>query len=272
MIGIVDLSGGFGNHLFLYSLGLYLKKNGIKVYFYNPEKKYYIDPSLFNFRKLENIKYSSLEIYKKLNKIHKNYKKISLDEVAKNNFNIEKIFLDKKIISFNGYFQNYLIVNENLEELKKILLDISKDYKINETDDTTNTMVHVRRSDYVNIGEQLDINYYKKAISYCQENIKNFNFNVFTDDYEWVKSQSIFKDANKIENSLDIEKRIEKNVLTTFFEMMNYKNFIISNSTFSWWSAILGSDNNSVVTCPEPFFRNEKSDLTLDKWVIFPRE
>ena len=39
MIGIVDLSGGFGNHLFQYSFALSLKKQGVKVYLFNQEKE-----------------------------------------------------------------------------------------------------------------------------------------------------------------------------------------------------------------------------------------
>ena len=37
------------------------------------------------------------------------------------------------------------------------------------------TLVHVRRGDYVDVGENLNIKFYEESITYCKENIKNFS-------------------------------------------------------------------------------------------------
>ena len=39
MIGIVDMMGGFGNQLFQYGIGMFLKEQGLKVYIYASDKE-----------------------------------------------------------------------------------------------------------------------------------------------------------------------------------------------------------------------------------------
>ena len=56
----------------------------------------------------------------------------------------------------------------------------------------------VRRGDYLSLKEDLSIEFYQNALIYCKENIKNFNYEIFTDDIEWVKNQNIFRDALEI--------------------------------------------------------------------------
>jgi len=272
MIGIVDLAGGFGNYLFLYAFGLNLKKQGVNVYIYNPTKKYYLEPSEFGFNKLKGLKFLSLEIYKKLNKKNNNYLLINSEQIINKKFDVKELYVDKKVISFNGFFQDYSFVQENISQIRDAISQSTNNINSDQNNLIPNTMLHVRRGDYLELGEELSINYYKEAISYCKKNIKNFNFNVYTDDYEWTKNQDIFKDANKIENTPNIEKRIENSVLSTFKEMLGYENFIIANSTYSWWAAVLGSDDKSVVTCPSPFYKTHNNNLELNNWVILDRE
>ena len=54
--------------------------------------------------------------------------------------------------------------------------------------------------------------------------------------------------------------------------MLGYENFIIANSTYSWWAAVLGADDKSVVTCPSPFYKTHNNNLELNNWVILDRE
>ena len=56
-------------------------------------------------------------------------------------------------------------------------------------------MVHVRRKDYLEMKEELSINYYKNAINIANKKIMNCQFDVFTDDFEWVKKQKLFNNA-----------------------------------------------------------------------------
>ena len=51
--------------------------------------------------------------------------------------------------------------------------------------------------------------------------------------------------------------------------MMNCKNFIIANSSFSWWSAWLSPEKNKTVIAPKKWFNQniDTSDLIPDNWV-----
>ena len=70
--------------------------------------------------------------------------------------------------------------------------------------------LHVRRGDYVNLNENLNDIFYKKSLDYCKNNIESFNYEIFTDDYEWVKSNKIFKDANYIHSdNISVENTIK---------------------------------------------------------------
>ena len=268
MIGIVDLSGGFGNHLFQYSFALSLKKQGVKVYLFNQEKKEYFHPKEFGLKKLNVFFILIIQFLKKFEVFNRYYKVLTSHEIIENKHGVPKFFEDKKIISFNGYFQDYNSAIENLSFIKNV---IYKQTDINKID-SNRTLLHVRRGDYIDSNENLSLNYYKEALDYCKNNIKEFNYDIFTDDYEWVVKQDVFKDASYIENSKNIAQRNEHDVWNAFTKMLNYNNFIIANSTFSWWAAIISSNDNSFVTQPEPFFNAfNNAQLKVPEWISFQR-
>lgn len=268
MIGIVDLSGGFGNHLFQYSFALNLKKFGVRVYLYNQENKKYFDPKDFGLKKLNLFYIIILNFLKKFESFNKKYKILTSHEIMENKLDFQNLFKDKKIISFNGYFQDYNSSIENLQFIKNIIFD-----HLNiENSKTNKTLLHVRRSDYVDNNENLDLKYYREALNYCKKNIKDFRYDIFTDDYEWVIKQDIFQDANYVENSQNISKRNEDDVWDTFSKMLLYDNFIIANSTFSWWAALIKSNNQSIIIQPEPFFKAfNNARLKVPEWISFDR-
>ena len=54
----------------------------------------------------------------------------------------------------------------------------------------------------------------------------------------------------------------------TFNILSNATNMIMSNSTFSWWAAYLGS-NKSVIVAPSKWYNNNlfSSEIYLNDWV-----
>ena len=51
--------------------------------------------------------------------------------------------------------------------------------------------------------------------------------------------------------------------------MLKYKNFVISNSSFSFWAAFLQSNSSSIVTIPNPMFRDEiRENIYLENWKL----
>ena len=103
--------------------------------------------------------------------------------------------------------------------------------------------MHVRRGDYLKLNEELKESFYFHAIKAGKEKIeKNFNYTVFTDDYDWVINSNIFTDAKIVYSSNSIDDTLE-----TFAEMLSYENFIVGNSTFSLVPALLSNSKNKKI-------------------------
>ena len=268
MIGIVDLSGGFGNQLFQYSLAFELQKIGYEVHIYDQEKLDYFEKKINGMKKANNFKLLMIQQFKNILYFEKKYIKNFKNSL---NINTEAKQNDAYFAFFNGFWQNYDLVKDNKEDIKKLIehQDISSS---NVENNKGKTFVHVRRTDYVGFGENLDTEYYRKALNYIKENKGNYPFHVFTDDYKWVKSQKIFKDAEHIEiNNNNL--RDKEIVFKTFSEMSNYENYITANSTFSWWAAVLNQNKDLIKICPDPYFRNDDGTRNLydNTWIKISR-
>ena len=79
--------------------------------------------------------------------------------------------------------------------------------------------MHVRRGDYIDIGENLNVRFYEEAINLCKSKIDKFSFEVFTDDLKWVTEQNIFKNAKAIHGL----KIILKNCCLIFLRCLIFK-------------------------------------------------
>ena len=55
--------------------------------------------------------------------------------------------------------------------------------------------------------------------------------------------------------------------------MMKYNNYIIANSTYSWWAAILNESSSSVIVQPEPFYKwVTNANLLVPNWIKIARK
>ena len=126
--------------------------------------------------------------------------------------------------------------------------------------------IHVRRGDYLRVPEfhmQLtDTDYYQRAI---QEFDEHTNFLVFCKDNqgddvdkadnEWCKE---YFQKITLGRSYMHEHSTESEDLNT---MASCKGLIMANSTFSWWAAYLGEQEN--IICPEKWFVDGKQRIDL---------
>lgn len=106
--------------------------------------------------------------------------------------------------------------------------------------------VHIRRGDYLqekysNWNIFKDYSFFFQSIDFLKKKYNAKNFYIFSDDIEtckniFVGNEYVFVDINKGKNSyLDM------------YLMSLATHNIISNSTFSWWSAILKKKNGIVI-------------------------
>lgn len=86
---------------------------------------------------------------------------------------------------------------------------------------------------------------------------KNLKFDIFTDDENIVLDENIFKNTNKIYTPI-----IDQNSTEVLKAMINYKYYIIANSSFSAIAVFLSTLNYKVVFYPDPWWRNSAVKLT----------
>ena len=107
--------------------------------------------------------------------------------------------------------------------------------------------IHVRRGDYVKNPFYVDLmetDYYQKAMDMFQGE----DFIVFSDDIEWCKQQSIFKDCEFVQGD-EIE---------DMNKMASCKGIIMANSSYSFWCAYLSNADKIVAPSVEHWYSDGK--------------
>lgn len=255
---IVYLSGGMGNQLFQYFFGVsYSKILNRKLYIEN--KTSFLTDFAFkrNFEipliSLENTKSYTLSflfyrIIRKLfkKKILKIFNNLFITEnvlkknkdVLEKNSNINRIFI---IGDFQNekYFEKYKIDIKNSLNFEKIknnkIIEVLKKLDLKNT-----VAIGMRFYEELSIhkqhlvGDVTPLSFYNEAIGLFEKKLENPKYIIFSfKDHEMLKKLNISKDKVVFINDQTIQcKNIEKLLM-----MSNFKNFIISNSSFYWWAA-----------------------------------
>ena len=268
--------GGIGNQLFIYNFGkLVSSKTGLKLILDNStgfvKDKYGRKPKLdllFNIKLIE-ASYTLKVLFILIKKLPKKLLKF---------LNVELIFESdsKKIIELNwlynnkskfffiqGYFQshNYVLPNKkHFLELINLNYNFNKNYidYYNSIVNTTSVCLHVRRDAYDN---HLTNSYYINAIQLISKVTTNPTFYVFSDSLNWCRENLFAKNIIFV----DVNNNIDD--VQEFFLMSNCKYFIVANSSFSWWSAFLGSNTNKIVIAPINNHIGVQDSFYPDTWI-----
>ena len=128
--------------------------------------------------------------------------------------------------------------------------------------------LHVRRGDYIKNAENhfnLPIEYYDAALGKFDD---DRNVIVFSDDPLWCHDEGIFVDDRFI-----ISENDDNRVDLCLMSLCN--DFIIANSTYSWWGAWLSSNKDKKVIAPVQWFGktgytkdHNTKDLIPNDWTI----
>lgn len=188
---------------------------------------------------------------------------------------IPEIKTDK--IFINGWWQDFRFFHNAETELINEIVPITnpivenKDlYDIAEKENSV--CISIRGGNYLvpQVKKKLfvcDKEYFYRAIDKIKEKVKDPVFIVFSDDLEWVKSYIKLEEKYPklrfyYESGKDsVEEKIRM--------MTKCKNFIISNSTFSWWAQYLAKNNKKLVIAPNMWFTNGmKNGLYMDNWIL----
>lgn len=251
MIGFSRLGkkGNLGNQLFQIASTIGIAKQNRQPYCF-PLWKY---SSYFQFK----IPVGDSSNYKRYHEKQFNYYPI---ELPKGNYDLlgyfqtEKYFdipYTKEIFSFEEEFLDKIIAKSSL------------------ISNPENILISVRRGDFVHHPWffQLSYKFYLKALIYNFPDWKTRNLIFTSDDIEYCKYH-----FSSLDNSyfLDDLSDIEQIAFASFC-----KDFIISNSTFSWWMAWLGEKENSKIIRPWQYFKGvhgkkvKEKDYFPERWIRF---
>jgi putative glycosyltransferase len=284
----VFLQGGLGNQLYMLAYADYLKKQGYtnvkmltlplkenrgdtkdkkkRFLLTNIPKKLGIDVTSFLNRYIYSliIRLPKIPMYKNL---WSKFIKLHIEpqnEWAVFHPKIQKLgFINIHI----GYYQAHQYISNGFrEQLKAVFntIQIEKTYPITKQD----VAVHIRRGDFLtngnnNIFNKIELPHYLEGLQTISENVNIGKIYIFSDDFD-----AIAEDINIIKKQYKIELVEGQSVLEDFVMLQQFSNFVIGNSTFSWWAAILSDATNVVV--PKKPWKIEVENLSpyLDHWIL----
>lgn len=172
---------------------------------------------------------------------------------------------------FRGYFESEKYFKDYAEEVRTLFeptLDfLESTYKeYPQLKIETNAAINVRRGDFLTFPRShpvITLDYIYRAVEMLP---KVDTIYVLSDDLEWCQ-QNI-----KLPNVVFVDYKRHK----ALWFLSLCQNFVISNSTFSWWGAYLSRAPKKVVIAPEVWFgpdilaNTNPKDILCEDWVKCP--
>jgi hypothetical protein len=163
--------------------------------------------------------------------------------------NVQNVFIEKGFhytpiefkdnLAISGYFQSYkYFTKEIIDEIFELKYPFSSHPLPDKY-----AAIHVRRGDYLKFPDHHPLcakEYYKQAI--VLSGYKKFT--IYSDDIKWCREnfESYFGYEFSFSDS--------NNEMMDFQLMTGYKCLIISNSTFSWWAAMINKNPDKIIITP----------------------
>ena len=288
---IVKIRGNIGNQMFQYACARKIQEvtkqkiclNIYDIKKYRPDYNFKLDKFILNndviieekniFPFYFNTRFLLLKIFRKLfpnftfNILSKfgafiwfgtEYKKINY-----NNKKFKNIYLD-------GYFQSTKYF-EDIDDILKNEFTKKEEANnkniINKLKTSNSVCLSIRRGDYINNIKNkkkffyCDKDYFLNSIEIIKEKLDNPVFCICSDDIEWAKKNIQIKGFENIYESGkdDVDEKI--------MQMKSCNNFIISNSTFSWWTQHLSENNKKIVIAPSKWYKNKMTPIYEKNWI-----
>ncbi len=256
----VKLQGGMGNQLFQYAYGANLADRGYHVQFDKQSlgSTYWRDYSLGFLNAPTGIAEPRTTIVPE----------------GGMPFNPEHLAPPDPSIMY-GYWQTEKYFPKDHERLRRVILDGLFPLRTTVVSDifaeTWNKIyqevaiaVHVRRNDYVNLQDyhgMPPLDYYREAIKLIRERHYGATPFVFSDDPRWCH-ENFPQDIHIVEGT---------NKYEDLRLMSGCKHAVIANSSFSWWGAWLGDNQQGrTVIAPKRWFVRDDidaSDIVPERWI-----
>ena len=288
---ILQVRGGLGNQMFQYAairaLSIHNKNERIILYaecFKNDPQR---DFSLNHLNLCMDVKIVNksiiINVYRKIFNLIK--------KIIKQNVSCEKDVIKLYKLGFFEYLgnRNYLKIPDSAVPVKyfsSVFIDqmyfekdkelIKNEFRVKTKPSNCNqeflncigsshpsVCIHVRRGDYLQYSNLLvcDEDYYEKAIIKMSELLENPSFFVFSDDIEYTRKLFKHKPGFRF---VDLDNPDYEELRL----MYSCENFILSNSTYSWWAQFLSENRNHVIS-PRYWDREQKENRLIEKdWIL----
>lgn len=280
----IRISGGVGNQLFQYAFGYALaQKNGQKLildksYFDYDNSRIY-ELNMFQLDLNETVSYmKGIE-----NKGIKRYLQILFNIQKKRHKLKDYIIIQeaneipKTLNTGNFYFRGFW-QNENFFRIykKELIRQIEPNWELSETylewlgriREKDSVSIHVRRTDYLKYQAAINSEFYILAVKKILELVKTDMFYIFTDDVNWTRN--FFLSCPVCMPYTIVSGQDKLSDLEELMLMKACRHHIIANSSFSWWAAWLGENENQIVIAPKVEMWNES--FYPKEWMLIDTE
>lgn len=267
MIGMNSLgqNGRIGNQMFQYAALVGIAKNKGFDFCIPDHSKYNLSEE-FEDNKGRSIHHQLQKCFKLLH-LNGKYGIVEGDTVEVKQHHFCKELFDQcpNNVTLLGHFESYKYFEKCEDELRldfqfhDDLLEQSEKFYIKNNIKNSVSIV-VRRGDfllYPDCHPVCNKDYYKSCIDF----IGDRQFVIISDDIEWCKSQEIFSGNNFY--FVHEQNKFLKSVYDLCVSSLS-DDFIISNSTFAWWSSWLSLNKSKKVYIPDPWFGKTYKNIITD--------
>jgi len=196
---------------------------------------------------------------------------LNASTIGERHFHFDQEFFDNcpDNVVLQGYFQTekyFKHIEDEIREDFTFREDILNPCKEMIESVENPLALHVRRTDYVTNSANhppCTLEYYEAALKYFED---DRNVIVFSDDPAWCSEQELFSD-DRFMISENEDNRLDLCLMSLCDD------FIIANSSFSWWGAWLSANNDKNVIAPRQWFGtdgytkdHDTKDVTPDGW------
>lgn len=292
----VKVTGGLGNQLFKTLVGISFAKEFksglvLDTSWYNKKRKKSdpVNPRKFEIDAFPELK-KEFEIHARVNpsvlddRIGQLLRRVDDKISAKFNYitdsNYSGIRLGKKHYVLDGNFENWKLLPSD-QDLRRLLRFPTKKslwfYEMQQIITGSRFIaIHIRRGDYLNLPQIYNIltqDYYLKGIEAARKVVGNLPIVLFSDDskgaLEWI--------SNKFPIDFIVPNSSDESPIEILELMSNGTAIVCAHSTFSWWSAKIGTITKTAnfVVIPERFFSHNNQinhNLNVPNWITINPE
>jgi len=253
------LNGGMGNQLFQIAATISSAMDNNDDFAFDFDNRVVMQGN--TAREYRNVLYADLSelpknwrpefVYSEPHIEHQSYEPIPYHKnmLLDGYFQSEKFFKGHKELIIN-IFSHLLIIDKLKEEFGEFL--------------ENSVSVHIRRGDYVKIGESMEQDYYFKALNKLWETEDTQHVLIFSDDIGWCK-ENFF-----VHSPMMVFIRETKDYEDLYLQSLCTHN-VVGNSSFSWWGAYLNRNPYKKVFMPKPWTTSIGEDIYPEGAIIINR-